>query len=160
MVVKPKAGSKKAPMELDDSQDDPARKGFGDLSAAFARSSQPMSESPVKEKMAKIRKMIDDKDTNQEASASTSSGGMDKSILDAIGALSAKMDGMALKSDLHEMKSDISKEIKVNSRSRGPIEVRTVWAKVRVARGERPCDQFGTDRNDKVRSTFGDFPEL
>ena len=107
-MTKPK---KHAHIDIDDSQGELARKGFGDLSAAFARSSHPMGESPVKEKMAKIRKMIDDKD--QHPDATSSSGGMERSILDAIGALSTKMDGMALKTDLQEMKSEIGKEIKV-----------------------------------------------
>ena len=52
--------------------------------------------------------MIDDDEQ------SSSSSGMEKSILDAIGALSTKMDAMALKTDLKEMKTEISQEIKIS----------------------------------------------
>ena len=114
-------------MDLDDSQDDPAKRSLHDLSMAFARGSEPIDASPVKEKLAKMRKLIDEKEGNQ--TASSSADGMEKSILDAISALSKKMDGMALKADLDDMnakidkmasksdidtmKSEISQEIKV-----------------------------------------------
>ena len=110
-----KASKQTGPMELDESQGDGARKGLDDLSVAFERGARN-DVSPVKEKLAKVRKLIAET-PDEVGTASSSSHATDRAVLDAIGALSQKMDNMAInmttKSDLMEMKSEISQEIKV-----------------------------------------------
>ena len=113
-----KAPRKAAPMlDLDESQDDGARKSYEQLSAAFdkgkrdASASPAKDTSPVKEKLAKMRKMMD------EPGQSTGSASSSNPVLEAIEALSHKMDNMAVnmatKSDVDKVSTDLMKHTKV-----------------------------------------------
>ena len=88
-------------MDLEETQEE-ARKGFEELSASFDKG-KPTSESckradvsPVKEKLAKVRKIIEEENSASASagSAPTNPGSAEtnNALLDAIGLLSQKMD--------------------------------------------------------------------
>ena len=100
-------------MDLEDTQE-----AVQDLKAAFARAAVATDTSPVKEKLAKVRKMIEEKPT-QAGAASSSSGSAEtnNALLDAIGLISQKMDKLAMttatKSDVETMTSEMRQQTKI-----------------------------------------------
>ena len=80
------------------------------LKAAFARTAVSKDTSPVKEKLAKMRRMIEEPAQASGGSSASSSN----PVLEAIEALSAKMDKMALKSDLDKMELNMKTATKMS----------------------------------------------
>ena len=111
-------------MDLDESQDDPARKSLDDLARTFDRkddsgkrgasASAGKDSSPVKEKLAKIRKMQEE---NGAASASSDAKETNNALLEAIGLISQKMDQLcvttATKADVDIMTAEMKQQTKL-----------------------------------------------
>ena len=98
-------------MDVDETQE----YGQGqDLKTAFERTATVADTSPVKEKLAKMRRMLSEKD-DVPATGQSSTGSSSNDILDAIGLLSKKMDHMAIeqKAEMEQLKSHISSETKL-----------------------------------------------
>ena len=100
------------PMDLEDTQEE-ARKGFEDLSASFDRGKPGISESskgeasssPVKEKLEQLKRLR----AAPAASSAPSQPDQSAVVLDAIAAMSNKLDKMALKSDIDVMQENMAK---------------------------------------------------
>ena len=90
-----------------------------DLKVAFARVASAKDTSPVKEKLAKVRKLIADKPSEGVTTTSASSGSdeTNNALLDAIGLISQKMDKLAMttatKTDVETMTCEMKQQTKV-----------------------------------------------
>ena len=133
----------KPAMDLDDSQDGSARKGFAELNASFEKG-KPLEMSPVKEKLSKIRKILVDE--SAQGSAGSSSAGSNQ-IMDAIEALSNKMDRMALKSDLDQMETNLKKDMKISiAEAVDPLKLDVYDLKAQVDTLKGRVDTMEADR--------------
>ena len=99
--------------------------GKRNLQEAFAKAGKRApSQSPEKAKLEKIKRMAEKVQASSSTPGAASSGDEGNlAILQAIGALSDKMDKMALKSDLEELTVSLRKEIKTSvSEAVDPIQ--------------------------------------
>jgi hypothetical protein len=87
--------------------------------------------SPVKEKLAELKKLRASAD---EAGSSASPAGSSNAVLEAIELLSKKMDRMALKSDLDDLRSDLHQQTTtIVSDAVDPIKVEVDSMKSRIS---------------------------
>ena len=135
-----KAANKTGHMDLDESQSEGARRSYDELSVAFEKGTRT-EVSPVKEKLAKVRKLIADK-PDHVGTASSSSHATDNAVLDAIGALSQKMDNMAInmatKVDMDKVSADLKQHAKAMiAEAIDPIKAEMYDFKCRLALYEK-----------------------